>query len=438
MGTTLKSFFHYVVANPLRSVLTMLTIAIGVGALIITFALSIEVNGALERSLAASGRVVVIANATVAADGSLSRQIPSVFRDDTAIVVERDYERLSSVTAVSTARWQRITADEASYQIRRAFAVGAAYADLFGLDLLHGSFFTDADVAAGRSVVVVSESTARILFGSPGAAIGRQIQAALPGIVRGTGGAARMGMTQTPFTVVGVYRDLSELAREAYGVGDFLIPFGTSLPRGVPVGFDPSAVLMGRLTGDPVERAESRVRDILELEYGDSVSVALWQGSPGGPSPLIEESRRAVSSFAVTVNVLGLVILVASSIGIFSVMLVEVVNRMREIGLRRAIGATQAGIRRFFMAHALYTALAGALMGTGLALVFYRAIGSALAPFFATSGLSNTDLGFALPGMVPVGLAVGAAVATGALFGFFPALSASRISIVEAIREDAT
>ncbi len=436
MVTAIKSFVHSLLANPLRGVLTLLTIAVGVGALIISFGLSFETGAALERSLASTGRRVVIANASLADDGTITRQMPSLFRADTGGILERDYERLSHVTPVSTARWQRISADGTSYQVRRAFAVGAGYADLMDLTFVSESFFSEADAETGRTVVVLSESAARILFGSPEAATGRQVQTAMPGLVRAAGVGTRMGSTQTPFTVVGVYADLPELTREAYGVGDFLIPYGVNLPRGIPAGLDPSAVLVGRLTADPPERAESRIRAILELEYGDDVAVAVWQGAPGGPTPLIEESRRAVSSFVMTVNALGLLILAASSIGIFSVMLVEVVNRTREIGLRRAIGATRAGIRRFFVSQAVLYATGGAILGTGIALAFYRAVGASLAPFFETSGLSPGDLDLSLPGARPVFLAIGAAVVVGALFGAFPAVSASRIPIVDAIRDD--
>ena len=437
MIAAIKSFVHSLLANPLRGVLTLLTIAIGVGALIITFGLSFEVSGALERSLASTGRRVVISNASRSDDGAITRQVPSAFRADTADLLERDYEHLSHVTPVSTARWQRISADGTSYQVRRAFAVGAGYADLMDLTFVSGSFFSEADTGTGRTVVVISESAARILFGSPETAVGRQVQTAMPGPVRAAGGGTRMGSTQTPFTVVGVYADLPQLTREAYGVGDFLIPYGVNLPRGIPAGLDPSAVLVGRLTADSPERAESRIRAILELEYGDDAAVAVWQGAPSGPTPLIEESRRAVSSFVTTVSALGLLILAASSIGIFSVMLVEVVNRTREVGLRRAIGATQAGIRRFFLSQAVLYATGGAVVGTGLALVFYRAVGASLAPFFETSGLSLEDLDLMLPGLRAITLAVGAAVLVGAFFGVFPALSASRIPIVEAIRDDA-
>ena len=438
MISTLKSFIHYFTSYPLRGVLTVLTIAIGVGALIITFGLSVEVGAALEESLSASGRRIVISNADPGSDGSLTRQVPSAFQAGTADLLERDYEQLSHVTPIATARWQHITADGTSYQVRRAFAVGAGYADLMQLDFVSGSFFSPEDASDGRSVVVISESTARILFRSPDSAVGRQIHTTVPGVVMRTGGStSRAASAQVPFTVVGVYADVPDLAREAYGIGDFLIPYGVNLPRGIDAGLDPSAVLMGRLTGDSLTGAESRIRSILEVEYGDHVAVSVWEGSPGGPARLIEESRSSVSSFIVTVNVLGLLILVASSIGIFSIMLVEVVNRMREIGLRRAIGATQAGIRRFFLAQAMYLALAGAAVGIGLAVVFYRAIGSSLAPFFETSGLSVAHLDLSLPGLVPVALAVGAALIIGVVFGFFPAISASRIAIVEAIRDDA-
>ncbi len=437
MFAALRSFVHSLLANPLRGVLTLLTIAIGVGALIITFGLSFEVSGALEQSLASTGRRVVISNALLTDDGAITRQVPSAFRADTAALLERDYEHLSQVTPVSTARWQQISADGTSYQVRRAFAVGAGYADLMDLTFVAGSFFSQTDVETGRAVVVMSESAARILFGSPEAAVGRQVQSAMPGVVRAAGGGARIGSTQTPFAVVGVFADLPQLTREAYGVGDFLIPYGANLPRGIPAGIDPSAVLVGRLTADSPARAESRIRAILELEYGDHVAIAVWQGAPSGPTPLIEESRRAVSSFVLTVSALGLLILAASSIGIFSVMLVEVVNRTREVGLRRAIGATQAGIRRFFLSQAILYATGGAVVGTGLALVFYPAVSVSLAPFFETSGLSLGDLDLAFPGLRPIALAVAAAIVVGAFFGVFPAVSASRMPIVEAIRDDA-
>jgi len=313
------------------------------------------------------------------------------------------------------------------------------------LEMVAGSFFSMDDVESRRQLVVISESTARIMFGSAGAAVGQKVQSAMS---RGVAIAAeamglaeaaraRRFLSQEPYTVIGVFEDVSELEREAFGVADFIIPYGINIPPNAPINFDPSTVVMARLVGEGVTTAESRIATILTLEYGDDVVVSVWEGSPQGPEPLIEESRRSVKSFALTINVLGVIILVASSIGIFSIMLVEVLGRMREIGLRRAVGATRAGIRRFFMVQALYFSLAGSAVGTGLAFAFYRIVGASLVPFFESSGLSAADLNLGAPGALPVALAVGAAAIVGALFGLFPAISASNTPIVDCIREEA-
>ncbi|MEE8440864.1 MAG: ABC transporter permease [Spirochaetia bacterium] len=431
MVSTLKSFGQYLRLYPLRGVLTLLTIAIGVGALIITFSLSFDVNGALQRSLSEVGRRVVIANAEIGDDGQIARRFPPDFDADVIRILSAEYENLSNLTFVGQGRWNRVAVNDTSYQVRSSVAASATYDDLMNLEMAAGSFFTQEDVDDRRQLVVISESTAKILFSGASQAIGQQIETAVPRIsFGGEGQRPRFSLSQVPYTVVGVFTDVSELEREAFGVGDFIIPIGTNLPAGLEINFDPTSVVMARLTGDTVESASSHIGVILELEYGDEVVVSVWEGSPDGPDLLIEEARRSVSSFALTINVLGAIILVASSIGIFSIMLVEVLNRMREIGLRRAIGATRAGIRRFFMMQALYFSLAGSAIGTGLAFVFYSMIGASLVPFFETSGLSVNDLNLSVPGALPIVFAVGAAVVSGALFGFFPEISASRTPIV--------
>jgi putative ABC transport system permease protein len=437
MISTVTSFTHYLRTYPLRAVLTLVTIALGVGALTITFGLSFDVNETLNESLSRNGRRITIANAARTDDGELERQFPPAFDQGVPELLVRDYENLRDAAIVGDARWARISAAGTSYQIRSASAVTAGYAALMNLELLAGSFLTDRDVVERRQVVVMSASAARMLFGSAGAAVGEQIRTAIPVVNTDEAEGGRFRMSQQPFAIVGVFADPSELEREAYGISDFLIPAGVNLPPGLPVDFDPRAVVMARVVDDSLVAAESRIRSIIETEYGDETLVDVWEGSPAGPQPLIEESRRSVSSFSVTVNVLGVVILVASSVGIFSVMLVEVLNRMREIGLRRALGATRVGIRRFFMAQALYFSIGGGLGGVILALVFYRAVGASLAPFFETAGLSISDLSLTTPAPESIALALGAAVIMGAVFGLFPAISASRTPIVDAIRDEA-
>ena len=115
---TLKSFAQYFRTYPLRGVLTVLTIAIGVGALIITFSLSFDVGHALERSISIEGRRIVIANGTLNADGNLAPQRPPRFSGAAPGTFELEYENLRDATRVAPARWTRATSGGTSYQVR--------------------------------------------------------------------------------------------------------------------------------------------------------------------------------------------------------------------------------------------------------------------------------------------------------------------------------
>jgi ABC-type antimicrobial peptide transport system permease subunit len=264
-----------------------------------------------------------------------------------------------------------------------------------------------------------------MIYGSAEAALGQQFSV-----------ATRSGLI--PYTIIGLYEDVSDLEREAFGIGDFIFPEASGIPTGVAIHpIQRGAILMARISNDTLEKAESRIRSILEPMYGDDLIISVWEGVPGGGAETIEAGRNSVRNFALAVNVLGFIILATSTIGIFSVMLVEVLNRTRDIGLRRALGTTKAGIRLFFIGQALYYSGTGSAVGTIIALVFYRPIGKFLTPLFDSAGFRSADVALTVPGAGPIAIAVVSAIVFGALFGFFPALSASNTPIVECIREDA-
>lgn len=433
MLSSFRSFAHYFQAYPLRGTLTIITVSLGVAALIITFSITSDVFSAIDDSRSETGQRIVIRNADAGPDGTLSPQIPAAFTQEATATLEAEYENLRDMTFVTNGRWSEMSTESTSYQIRSSLSVEPGYERAMGLSIIAGSFLTEEDVAGRAPVLVISSETAQIVFGGVEASIGETIFGAIP-VSQGDG---RLEIGREPFTVIGVYESLPEFEREAYGVGDILMPLGITGRPGIDVTQTPAAYMVGRLINDSLEAAESRIRATLEVAYGDETMISLWEGNGQGPVPLLEENREAIASFVVTVNVLGLVILLASSIGIFSIMLVEVLGRMREIGLRRALGATRWGIRRFFVGQALWYSCLGGVLGVGLSFVFYRVIGASLLPFFESSGLAATAVGLTAPGLIPTALAVGSAAVIGALFGFFPAISASSMSIVDAIREEA-
>lgn len=124
----------------------------------------------------------------------------------------------------------------------------------------------------------------------------------------------------------------------------------------------------------------------------------------------------------------GALALLASGINIMNVMLVTVSERRREIGLRRAIGATPRSILLQFLLEAAALSLAGALVGAvaGVALAWATAL-------LARSALGTWELSIPTWSLI---LGVGLAVATGLVFGLFPAWRAARVSPIEALRAE--
>lgn len=141
------------------------------------------------------------------------------------------------------------------------------------------------------------------------------------------------------------------------------------------------------------------------------------------PQQIIEGLSQQNRTFTLLLTALASISLIASGVGVMNVMLMNIAQRRREIGLRMAMGARPRDIRNLFMIEALTLttlgALTGAILGVGLALIFARVSGWS----FVLSPMS-----------VPLG--IGSAIAVGVFFGLYPALSASRLQPVEALRED--
>jgi len=141
------------------------------------------------------------------------------------------------------------------------------------------------------------------------------------------------------------------------------------------------------------------------------------------PSDLLEAQAAAESSFTELFLGLGAVALLVGAIGIANVMVIGVVERRGEIGLRRAIGATRVHIRRQFLTEALTLATAGGIAGTLLGVA-------------ATYSYSAFQGWRAIIPPEAIGGGIAAAVVIGAVAGIYPAIRAARMSPTEALRSD--
>ena len=137
--------------------------------------------------------------------------------------------------------------------------------------------------------------------------------------------------------------------------------------------------------------------------------------------------------FTLVVNILGFVLLITGSIGILSIMLVEILARTKEISLERALGASKSTIIREYFARAITLSLLSSAIGIILSIIFARPLTQLLLPLFATMGITEATGGVLNPFAILIG--TGVALVIGGVFGVFPVFTTLKTGIAEGIRE---
>ncbi len=446
---TLRAVLASFARAPLKLSLTLLTVGLGVGVLIFALSISSAFSRYLERSLEKNGIVIMLMNATVSeSTGQMEPVRPSQLDENALEILKTDVPGTVAVAPVGTQPFNELSAGSGVYRIRAVVQSDEEYAALMGLDLVAGSFFTADDVSTGQKKAVVSASLAEILFGSADAAIGKTLKPPAPSTSSTTSTATSSastgqtapapprGFVMPTYTVVGVFADVTELQRTAYGVGDMIVPYTANLPQGMNVEMARRfavSTIAARVRGAGVQTIESQVRAALTARYGSDLKLQVWEGTPSGETATIAEARSTVSAFSLVVNLLGFILLVTGSIGILSIMLVEVLGRSRQIAIERALGASGRIVMGEYFTRSLVLAGLAALVGAALALALGEPLRQLVLPIF--NSVSAADLGSAVITPTAVGIGIGSALLVGGVFGVFPVIPALRANIAEGMRE---
>lgn len=375
-------------AHRLRTLLTMLGIIIGVAAVVTVVALGKGAQAQVESQINALGA------STLEIFPGADFGDPRSAEVETLVVADADH--LAALSYVDSAS-PNLTGSVAALQgSRRAntqvLGVGADMPRVRGLRLKAGRFFTDAEVDAHRAVGVVDQKAAKALFtGNP---IGRTV---LLG-----------GM---PVEVIGA-------------VGPNAFAGGAT-----PTVYVPYTSAASRLLGS--QRLESitvRVRDNVPTNAAEASLGAELERLHGRRDFFIynaDQIRKAVmkssQTLAASVSAIAAVALVVGGVGVMNIMLVSVKERVREIGVRLAVGARQNDILRQFLIEAVLICVFGGVLGVLLAF----AVG-------ALSSLLSLGVPFLFsPGPVLAALACSSAIGLG--FGYFPARTAAQLDPIQAL-----
>jgi len=422
--------------SPVKITLTVLSVALGTGILILSFSAGAIIKDRVTAGMAKSGSVLYVSNATWNADGTLESVRPSEWDSDAPSKVVAESGVVKAATIVDTPPFDSVSVKGVTYRLRSAVATGPEYFEIFSLETVVGAPMTADDLAQGKKRVWISENLATILFGSAESAVGQQIQP--PGMLinRGPRNQQKSQNLITQYTVTGVFKDPSEVARRSYGIGDLVYPYTSMITAGGNATFElkmMAGTFVVKATTASVKRAQAAIAETLVRDYGQDVSVAVWEGSVRGPSTYLEQLRQTISIFTVSVNILGLVLLVISSLGIFSVMVVELLGRRREIALERALGASQAMVVREFWSWSVALSLIGAALGLVLALLLSKPVLSTIAPLVGEVSDKFKDAA----GLDPMSALAGVLLdlGCGGVLGALPAFAAVKGNISETLRE---
>jgi putative ABC transport system permease protein len=386
--------FEAIWRNRARSILTMLGMIIGTASVIAVLGLGKAASGGIEGSLGAFGDPGFIVAVDPKQDDPASAQIQ--FRDTKTLLAENP-----DTFAYVFPNFQRTYVMKANGITYEGAVMSQEDVVFDSLSLRAGRRIDRDDVESAAHVTLLSEPLEKRFFGENGDALGQVVR--INGI---------------RFRVVGVYDALKAGIFNNAGQSDYIeIPYTTYAQ--IAPGYIDSVTIYPK-PGVTLERVREATNATLQHIHGPNAQY------------VVQDATAFLGAFEKTIEVVGYgltaiggVALVVAGIGIMNIMLVSVTERTREIGIRKAIGASSGDITMQFLMEAVILSGLGGGIGMLLGII------GVLLGYTIVAGL----LGPApIPWLLVTAIAVGFSTFVGVVFGTYPAIRAGKLDPIEALR----
>jgi putative ABC transport system permease protein len=390
-----------ILKNKMRTMLTMLGIVIGVGAVIVMVAIGNGAQSQIKSQIKNLGTnlIVVTAGSTQQGGASQGAQSFNRLKVEDVDAIRAQATLLSAISPVIVTRTQ-IVGGTGNWRTE-VNGVSTDYLTIRDWGVSSGELFSDDDVRAKRNVVVVGATVARNLFPDEDP----------------VGSAIRVG--KTPFTIVGVLAAKGQTANGSDQDDVVLIPYTTAQTRLSGFSFL-GQILASASMPDQLAPAQEEIRGIMRDAHGLSI---------GAPDDFTVRDQTAIAQAATSTSsvmtsllaAIASVSLIVGGIGIMNIMLVSVTERTREIGIRMAIGARGGDVLLQFLVESIVMCLMGGLVGLAAGAGGAALVGRLTGWTIVTPASA-------------VFLAVGFSAAVGIFFGYYPARKAAALDPIQALR----
>lgn len=387
------------IANKLRSLLTMLGIIIGVAAVIALVSIGNGVKQDIEDSISSLG-----SNLLVVLPGAPRTPGARPSQGSMKSLKISDYEAIAKLEGVKAASPMTNGSYVVIYQNKNwttsVAGVNANFQDVNNWTMTSGRFFSDKNVQNRERVAVVGQTVVKNLFTDEDP-VGKEIR-----------------VKNIPFRVIGVLKSKGNGTMGNDQDDTVLIPYTTSMERVEGIDYLRRVYVVAKDDGG-IDRLQADIENLLRVRHNIK-DTNLDDFNIQNMKSIMETVAQTTGTFTLFLGAVAAISLVVGGIGIMNIMLVSVTERTREIGVRKALGATYSVIVTQFLIEAVVISLMGGFIGIAFGIGASKVIGM-------VSGMSTI---VSVPTII---MSFAFSMAIGLIFGIYPARKAAKLNPIDAL-----